>query len=83
VAHLIAEWLLQLGVAMFLVGAGCILASMLMGTQDQGRFSAWFRGSFQRPQDYTPRGWRLFQAGRAFAVVGILHIVAAFMIGGR
>lgn len=76
----IAQWIFQLGFVLFLAGFGCNLASMLLGTEGKSRFTVWFRGSFQREQDYTSRGWRLNQAGRILAVLGILHIVIATML---
>ncbi len=55
---------------------------MLMFVEPKARGIVFFRGSFQRQEDYSPRGWQLYTTGRALSIVGILIIVSAILMGG-
>ncbi len=77
----ILQGVLLLGYLLSLVSLGCILTAKILGSERKGRFAVWIRGSFQREQDYTPWGWRLYEAGRFLALVSILQILIAIMLG--
>jgi hypothetical protein len=76
-----AEWILRLGVSIFVLGFGCNVASILFVVDAKAIWSVLFRGSFQRRQDYSPRGWRLHRAGVLLSIAGILVIVCAMLMG--
>ena len=56
-------------------GLGSIVIAMTFCTT--GRFPSivWLRGSFQRPHHYTNTGWRLYRAGMAAFILGLLLTV--------
>jgi hypothetical protein len=68
-----------LGLVLFLVGIACIVGVMTCGVESHSRLRVWFRGAMQRRSDYTALGWRVYRAGVAISVVGVVVIVPSFM----
>ena len=60
---------LGLGAICFFFGIVCTVSAM-SSRQNASFWQVYWRGSFQRKQDYTPEGWRLYAFGRAVAFAG-------------
>jgi len=65
-------WLVRIGVGLFAVGFVCRAAAMVFRSTGPSRRLVLLRGSFQRPEDYTQVGWRLYWLGVTLGVVGLL-----------
>ena len=67
--------MVRVGLVLFFVGFGCIVSAMAFGVESRSRFVVWFRGAMQRRNDFTSVCWRIYQAGVAISLVGIIAIV--------
>ena len=59
-----------MGLVLVGIGVALYLGAMLSATANR-RWQVWFRGSFQRREDYTRWGWRVLWIGLICYVLGI------------
>jgi hypothetical protein len=74
----VLKWI---GLSMFALGAICTILSMFFVTSRKAMPSVLVRGSFQRREDYTPRGWQLVVWGRWLGIGGFALAGLAMRFG--
>lgn len=73
------SWIVRFGLVLFFIGFACIVSAMAFGVESHSRLVVWFRGAMQRRSHYTAVGWRIYQAGVAISLIGIIAIVLGLM----